>query len=318
MNVAVLEVCHKPYRQSRTDCLVPVHAGRAVATERSKDGTLDGAALAWLQANTLGDDTDENISEMNRNLNEFTALYWAWKNQSALGNPQYFGLVHYRRHFIVDFDPSGRTYGEILGLTAAKVRACVDSYGTCCRFFSRTSGGSVADKLKAGEWGTGAWPYFEKACAIIRARSEEDWRWVMETVNGCETGGLCSMFLMKKDDFDAYCAWLLPVLTELWRQTDWKAVPAAEQRAAGWCGEILTSIWLHHHAQTHPVHELNVFSQEGAEKRISAFRYVRRKCLQKLVRTFAPDDDKTLVYEICRRLDRLGIRNEILGAGDGQ
>ena len=314
MNVAVLEVCHKPYRQSRTDCLVPVHAGRAVAAERSKDGTLDAEALAWLRGNATGDDTGENISAANRNLNEFTALYWAWKNQASLGNPQYFGLMHYRRHFIVDFDPAGRTYGEVLGLTAEKVRSCVDRHGTCCRFFSRAASGSVADKLKAGEWGSGAWPYLEKACAIIRRRSEEDCRWVTETVNGHETGGLCSMFLMKKDVFDAYCAWLLPVLTELWRSIDWTAVPESEQRAAGWCGEILTSVWLHHHAKSHPVGELPVFSQESVEKRISPFRYVRRKLVERIFGGKpATNDDKTLVYEICRRLEALGIRNEMCG-----
>lgn len=314
MNVAVLEVCHKPYRQSRTDCLVPIHAGRAVAAERSKDGTLDASDLVWLRANTTGDDTGDNISAMNRNLNEFTALYWAWKNQAALGNPRYFGLVHYRRHFVVDFDSKGRTYGDVIGLTAEKVRACVDRFGTCCRFFSRTGNVTVADKLKAGEWGTGAWPYFEKACAVVRRRSEEDFRWVMETVNGHETGGLCSMFLMKKDVFDEYCAWLLPVLTELWRSIDWAAVPEAEQRAAGWCGEILTSVWLRHHAKSNPVRELPVFSQEGVEKRISAFRYVRRKLAERIFgRKPAPSDDKTLLYEICRCLDRLGVENEMTG-----
>lgn len=311
MNVAVLEVCHKPYRQSRTDCLVPVHAGRAVAGERSKDGTLDAEELAWLRTNATGDDTGENISAMNRNLNEFTALYWAWKNQAALGNPQYFGLVHYRRHFIVDFDPSGCTYGDVLGLTAEKVRACVDRVGTCCRFFNRTGESTVAGKLKAGEWGTGAWPYFEQACEIIRRRSEEDFRWVMETVNGRETGGLCSMFLMKKDVFDAYCAWLLPVLTELWRTTDWATVPAAEQRAAGWCGEILTSVWLHHHAESCPVCELPVLSEEYVAKRISRGRYFRRRVLSALGVSLPKNDNQILAYAVSRRLESLGIRNEM-------
>lgn len=311
MNVAVLEVCHKPYRQSRTDCLVPVHAGRAVAAEHSKDGTLDAEALTWLRANATGDDTGDNISAANRNLNEFTALYWAWKNQAALGNPQCFGLVHYRRHFIVDFDPSGRTYGEVMGLTAEKVGACVGRHGTCCRFFSRTATGTVADKMKAGEWGTGVWPYFEAACEIIRHRNEEDVRWVMETVNGRETGGLCSMFLMKKDVFDEYCSWLLPTLTELWRAVDWTAVPEAEQRAAGWCGEILTSVWLHHHAQSHPVRELPVLSDEYVAKRISRGRYFRRLALTTLGVPPPQNDNQILAYAVSRRLEALGIRNEM-------
>ena len=35
----------------------------------------------------------------NRNINELTALYWAWKNYDKLGNPDYIGLMHYRRQF---------------------------------------------------------------------------------------------------------------------------------------------------------------------------------------------------------------------------
>ena len=29
-----------------------------------------------------------------------TSLYWAWKNYDKLGNPEYVGLMHYRRHFV--------------------------------------------------------------------------------------------------------------------------------------------------------------------------------------------------------------------------
>lgn len=41
----------------------------------------------------LGDNTGDNISEKRDIFNEFTVLYWAWKNQQA----DYMGLCHYRR-----------------------------------------------------------------------------------------------------------------------------------------------------------------------------------------------------------------------------
>ena len=33
-----------------------------------------------------------------------TAIYWGWKNQADLENPEYLGLMHYRRHFICNQD----------------------------------------------------------------------------------------------------------------------------------------------------------------------------------------------------------------------
>jgi hypothetical protein len=48
----------------------------------------------------IGDDSGENISHLNRYLNEMTGIYWAWKNYEKMGNPDYFGFMHYRRHFI--------------------------------------------------------------------------------------------------------------------------------------------------------------------------------------------------------------------------
>lgn len=50
----------------------------------------------------IGDDTGDNISALNDSYNEMTALYWAWKNYDKLGNPDYIGLMHYRRHFVLN------------------------------------------------------------------------------------------------------------------------------------------------------------------------------------------------------------------------
>lgn len=310
--VAVLEVSHKPYDKVPMTCVVPVHAGRAIAACRSKDGVMTAEDIRWMKTNTVGDDTGDNISALNRRLNEFTALYWAWRNPAALGNPDYFGLMHYRRHFVVQFNSQGRNYAEILGLTSEQIRNTVNRHGTCCRFFSRFKNGTIADRLKGDQWGFHVWPVFERACEIIRRRSEADYRWVTEIANGNWTGGLCSMFLMRREIFNEYCSWLLPVLVELSGREDESAKPD-KQRTIGWCGEVLTSIWLYHHSKTHPVHELHVFSTESVEKRISFSRYVRKRILMKLgIRPLA-NDDKVLAYEICSRMERLGIENAMRG-----
>lgn len=75
--------------------LTPIHLGRAIANRNNED-------VKWLLDNMIGDDTGDNISEKNAYYNEMTALYWAWKNYEALGNPDYIGLAHYRRHFVME------------------------------------------------------------------------------------------------------------------------------------------------------------------------------------------------------------------------
>lgn len=49
-------------------------------------------------ADMQGDDTgNDNLSELNPYLCEFTHMYWMWKNLDQLGNPNHVGLSHYRR-----------------------------------------------------------------------------------------------------------------------------------------------------------------------------------------------------------------------------
>ena len=93
----ILVCYHKKERLFKNEVLTPVHCGREIAFQKSKDGTISNKDYQWLLDNTIGDNTGENISELNREVNEMTALYWAWKNYEQLGNPDYIGLMHYRR-----------------------------------------------------------------------------------------------------------------------------------------------------------------------------------------------------------------------------
>ena len=58
-----------------------------------------GAALTGdrLFNGVVTDDTDDNISDRNRQFCELTGLYWVWKNAGE----DIVGLVHYRRHFLL-------------------------------------------------------------------------------------------------------------------------------------------------------------------------------------------------------------------------
>ncbi|WP_298497297.1 DUF4422 domain-containing protein, partial [uncultured Helicobacter sp.] len=97
-NVKILVSYHKPSVLFKDEVLTPIHLGRALSKEAHKDGKVSDEEYEWLCENMIGDDTGENISHLNRYFNEMTGIYWAWKNYDKLGNPEYIGLCHYRRH----------------------------------------------------------------------------------------------------------------------------------------------------------------------------------------------------------------------------
>ena len=88
----------KPSFLFKTDILTPIHLGRSVEKEISKDGIANDNDIKWLHKNCVGDDDfDGNISYLNRRVGFFTGTFWAWKNYEKLGNPEYFGSMGYRR-----------------------------------------------------------------------------------------------------------------------------------------------------------------------------------------------------------------------------
>lgn len=100
--VKILVGYHKPSLLFKNNILVPIHLGREVVNEVSKDGATDQSGKQWLSEHLIGDNTGDNISLKNRSYNEMTALYWAWKNLDQLNQPEYIGFMHYRRQFIFD------------------------------------------------------------------------------------------------------------------------------------------------------------------------------------------------------------------------
>ena len=98
MDVKLLICYHKPAHLLKDNILTPIHVGRALAKEKMDH---ESPNYKWLINNMIGDDTGNNISKKNGSYNEMTCLYWAWKNYDKLGNPDYIGLMHYRRHFIL-------------------------------------------------------------------------------------------------------------------------------------------------------------------------------------------------------------------------
>lgn len=99
MNLKILIPYHRKAPIWQDDFIIPIHVGRSLSMEPTKDGVIKNQDLFWLFKNMIGDDTGENISLLNRQLCENTALYWAWKNYHNT-EITHIGFMQYRRLFI--------------------------------------------------------------------------------------------------------------------------------------------------------------------------------------------------------------------------
>lgn len=79
--VKIYVATHVKFNPPNNPIYVPLHVGR--------NGKKD---LGY-----LGDDTGENISDLNYLYGELTGLFWIWQN---VENVDYVGMCHYRRYFI--------------------------------------------------------------------------------------------------------------------------------------------------------------------------------------------------------------------------
>lgn len=121
--IKILVAYHKKDQLYKNDVLVPVHCGRALMAPDDPD-------RAWFMENFLGDDTGDNISALNKDFCELTAVYWAWKNYDKLDDPDYIGLAHYRRLWYLadDFQATKGSVLDQLALTAENIHKLVDQY----------------------------------------------------------------------------------------------------------------------------------------------------------------------------------------------
>ncbi len=104
-NIKILVNYIKPSFLFKSEILTPIHLGRAVEQQISKDGKITETDLDWLHKNCISDDFESGISKYNRRVGFLTGTYWAWKNYEQLGNPQYFGSFGYRRLLNPEFLP---------------------------------------------------------------------------------------------------------------------------------------------------------------------------------------------------------------------
>lgn len=226
--------CHKPFFVPKHEFLFPVQVGSARAT-------------AFFQG-MLRDDIGENISKKNPSYCELTALYWAWKNETA----DYYGFFHYRRYlsfrsrepgcrqlpYRIYRYPNARTLSNLC-LEPENMRRLIESCDVIVPLGEEMHL-SVAEQYRNGRYQSRE--DLELAAKILRemhpeyASSAENY--LSGTINY-----FGNIFIMKKYSFFAYCEWLFPILEEFDRRKDTSGYGTQAARVDGYLAERLFGIY---------------------------------------------------------------------------
>ncbi|MBQ6297430.1 MAG: DUF4422 domain-containing protein [Selenomonadaceae bacterium] len=193
-----------------------------------------GHAQAKKDFGYLGDDSGDNISNLNLYLNEITALYWIWKNTSH----EIIGLCHYRRFFTTD--------GKNI-LTEAKAREILRGYDVIVvkgKFFPLTQ-----HSLKSAVCGDELNNFVEKIFREHISRKQPDYLDAFDYVSSSYAEFMYEMFITRRKIFNSYCEWLFSFIVDVTKEVLTKTNIAEinnsrKKRVVGLISERLMTVWL--------------------------------------------------------------------------
>lgn len=213
-SVKILVAYHKPDMLFKDDMLTPINVGRAL-----RDTAHPDEDTRWLLDNMTGDDTGDNISAKNRSYNEMTALYWAWKNYGKLGSPDYIGLMHYRRHFMVndtgkaiyEFADTTENYLDVIGCRREKIEPLLAKYDfiSVRPQYRESVYEHFAQNHRIEELDT---------CVDIINELYPDYSRCAEKYLHGHNAYFCNMFIMPRDMFFRYAGWIFGIMEEYERR----------------------------------------------------------------------------------------------------
>lgn len=230
----------------------PIHVGRA----RSAAPVAD----------MIGDDTGDHISEKNAEYCELTALYWAWKNDTT---SRHIGLMHYRRVLDMNNAHPQRAETRVNRFDSRDYLAALDDWlGTHPDIDLVVPRVHTMGRTMADNYRTGHHPQDWDLTRRIIEQHHPDDLGVFDDVSAQYAVRLGNMFLMRRDLFDTYCAWLFDILSRLeaW-DVDRTQYSVQQSRYLGYVAERLLTVWVEKLARTQPdlkVYEVGILNLSEA------------------------------------------------------
>lgn len=211
MNIKIYTMTHKTFQTPPDPLYQPLHVGRATAADLGYQG----------------DDTGENISDLNCYYSELTGFYWLWKNCHDV---DYIGTCHYRRYLLNEQEQifTRGEYEKLLAeyqlITTRRVKLN-NSYHY---------GFSANHNIKA----------LDMTGTVIQELYPEYYETFVQLVNGSETY-FGNIMVTSKPLFDAYCEWLFTIFFEVAGRIELETgEDAYHKRVFGFISEFLLLVWV--------------------------------------------------------------------------
>ena len=205
-----------------------------------------GHALAKNDFGYQGDDTGDNISQLNPFLDEVTALYWIWKNTKHT----HTGFCHYRRFFTDK--PNPKIFDADSILSAEEILKFLSDYD----IIVKNEGMTDRTQREMIVLSTGQPDLIRIAEEILRRHisiNQPDYLDAFDDVINGYTLFSCGMHITRRNIFNAYCKWLFSFIVDAVKEArdkidiNGKSLGEMEHgysRVMGHFAERLLTVWL--------------------------------------------------------------------------
>jgi hypothetical protein len=210
MAIKIFTLTHKKFEEPSDKMYIPLQVGRELSND-----------LGY-----LGDNTGENISDMNCYYSELTGIYWIWKNDIST---DYVGVCHYRRYLI---NAEGKLFHEsefedILKdydiITSKKLKYDFTYYE------GYSDAHNINDLIETGKVISEKYPeYYTNFERLVHSN---------ESYFG-------NIMVTSKKLFDEYSSWLFDIFAEVQKRIDISAYDDYHKRVFGFISEFLLLVWV--------------------------------------------------------------------------
>lgn len=211
MSVKIFVMTHKQFEVPDDPMYIPLHVGHKTAKETF---------------GYLGDDTGDNISELNCYYAELSGVYWVWKNDR---NTENVGICHYRRYL---------TSEEGYVFTEAEYEQILSEYDIITTKLLELPG-SYRDGFGAHH----NINTLDETGRVILELCPEYYDTFVRLVYQNRTY-FGNIMVAKKELYDAYCEWLFTILFALQKRIDLSFTDDYHRRVFGFISEFLLYVWV--------------------------------------------------------------------------
>lgn len=171
-----------------------------------------------------------NINELNPFINEYTAIYWIWKNSNA----DIVGMNHYRRYF---YNDSRIILGNELNIN--RVDEIMKEYDLILPRPEILNTMVKENIIRIiGE------PLYEQISSLIFELMDQKYYRAFLHVHNGNIFYSKAMFVTRKEILDQYCTWVFPILFEVLNRVDMNKYTGNMRRAVGYFAETMWTVWL--------------------------------------------------------------------------